>query len=211
MLYKDLSSDLKDLASKELYRYRKSIEDVKGAKIRINNQWVHNFSSNDYLGLTQNKIIKKSIVDGIKKYGNGSGSSHLISGHYAIHDQLEKLTAESLGLGSGKNVFTTLFKLRDALNSNDSVAILASMENLDSSFVSINNNRAIVGASLNRINLSNSNHEIDIVNRSQQLSDIEDADIVKSVSDLANLEFALQATLSATASVLQPTLLDFLR
>ena len=97
MLYKDLSSDLKDLASKELYRHRKSIEDVKGAKIRINNQWVHNFSSNDYLGLTQNKIIKKSIVDGIKKYGNGSGSSHLISGHYAIHDQLEKLTAESLG------------------------------------------------------------------------------------------------------------------
>ena len=120
-------------------------------------------------------------------------------------------TAENLGLGSGKNVFTTLFKLRDALNSNDSIAILASMENLDSSFASINNNRAIVGASLNRINLSNSTHEIDIVNRSQQLSNIEDADIVKSVSDLANLEFALQATLSATASVLQPTLLDFLR
>ena len=120
-------------------------------------------------------------------------------------------TAENLGLGSGKNVFTTLFKLRDALNSNDSIAILASMENLDSSFASINNNRAIVGASLNRINLSNSTHEIDIVNRSQQLSKIEDADIVKSVSDLANLEFALQATLSATASVLQPTLLDFLR
>jgi flagellar hook-associated protein 3 FlgL len=59
--------------------------------------------------------------------------------------------------------------------------------------------------------LSNSTHEIDIVNRSQQLSKIEDADIVKSVSELANLEFALQATLSATASVLQPTLLDFLR
>jgi hypothetical protein len=28
MLYKDLSADLKDLASKELYRHRKSIEDV---------------------------------------------------------------------------------------------------------------------------------------------------------------------------------------
>ena len=44
-----------------------------------------------------------------------------------------------------------------------------------------------------------------------QLSAIEDADLVKSASDLANLELALQATLSSTARILQPTLLDFLR
>jgi flagellar hook-associated protein 3 FlgL len=49
------------------------------------------------------------------------------------------------------------------------------------------------------------------VYRSEQLSKIEDADIIKSASDLANLEFALQATLGATAQILQPTLLDFLR
>ena len=120
-------------------------------------------------------------------------------------------TAENLGLGSGKNVFTTFFKLRDALNKDDSLAILASLENLDSSLASINNNRALVGASLSRVNNSSSTHDQNVVDRSQQLSDIEDADVVKSVSDLANLEFALQATLSSTAQVLQPTLLDFLR
>ena len=97
MLHHDLSEDLKGLASNDLYRHRRSIQDVKEGKIKINGQWAHNFSSNDYLGLTQNKIIKKSIIDGIKKYGNGSGASHLISGHYEIHDQLEKLAAESLG------------------------------------------------------------------------------------------------------------------
>ena len=97
MLHQDLSVDLKELASNDLYRHRRSIQDLKKGRIKINNQWVHNFSSNDYLGLTQNKIIKKSIIDGIKKYGNGSGASHLISGHYEIHDQLEKLAAESLG------------------------------------------------------------------------------------------------------------------
>ncbi|MDC0127153.1 8-amino-7-oxononanoate synthase [Methylophilaceae bacterium] len=97
MLHQDLSVDLKSLASNDLYRHRRSIQDVKQGKIKINGQWVHNFSSNDYLGLTQNKIIKKSIIDGIKKYGNGSGASHLISGHYEIHDQLEKLAAENLG------------------------------------------------------------------------------------------------------------------
>ena len=97
MLHQDLSENLKGLASDDLYRHRKSIQDLKEGKIKINDQWVHNFSSNDYLGLTQNKIIKKSIIDGIKKYGNGSGASHLISGHYEIHDQLEKLAAKSLG------------------------------------------------------------------------------------------------------------------
>lgn len=120
-------------------------------------------------------------------------------------------TAENLGLGGGKNVFTTLFKLRDALKNNDNLAILASLENLDSSLASVNNNRAIIGASLGRVNTTSSIHDQDVVNQTQQLSNIEGADVVKSASDLANLEFALQATLAATAQVLQPTLLDFLR
>jgi len=96
MLHQDLSLDLKDLASNNLYRHRRSIQELNEGKIKINGQWAHNFSSNDYLGLTQHKGIKKSIIDGIKKYGNGSGASHMISGHYEIHDQLETLAAENL-------------------------------------------------------------------------------------------------------------------
>ena len=100
-MYKDLLVNLKELVSKNLYRHRKSIEELKKGKIKIHGQWVHNFSSNDYLGLTQNKIIKKSIIDGIRKYGNGAGASHLISGHYEVHDSLEKLAAKNLGFDKG--------------------------------------------------------------------------------------------------------------
>ena len=100
-MYQDLLVNLKDLVSKNLYRHRKSIEELKKGKIKIHGQWVHNFSSNDYLGLTQNKIIKKSIIDGIRKYGNGAGASHLISGHYEVHDNLEKLAAKNLGFDKG--------------------------------------------------------------------------------------------------------------
>jgi flagellin-like hook-associated protein FlgL len=147
---------------------------------------------------------------------NSAGNSLLVNSNNSATVAIIKNvgtdeTAENLGLGGGKNVFATLFKLRDALNSDDTLAILASLENLDSSLASINNNRAIIGASLSRVNTTNNTHEQDIVNQSQQLSNIEDADTVKSVTDLANLQFALQATLSATAQVLQPTLLDFLR
>ena len=147
---------------------------------------------------------------------NSAGNSLLVNSNNSATVAIIKNvgtdeTAENLGLGGGKNVFATLFKLRDALNRDDTLAILASLENLDSSLASINNNRAIIGASLSRVNTTNNTHEQDIVNQSQQLSNIEDADTVKSVADLANLQFALQATLSATAQVLQPTLLDFLR
>ena len=64
---------------------------------------------------------------------------------------------------------------------------------------------------MSRVDTKGSVHEQEIVRRSEQLSNIEDADVVKSASDLANLEFALQATLGSTAQILQPTLLDFLR
>jgi flagellin-like hook-associated protein FlgL len=120
-------------------------------------------------------------------------------------------TAENLGLGGGKNIFSTLFKLRDAFQKDDTSAILASLDTLDSSLESINNSRAIIGASLSRVDNSEIVNAQAFVDRSEQLSKIEDADIIKSASDLANLEFALQATLSSTAQILQPTLLDFLR
>jgi flagellin-like hook-associated protein FlgL len=147
---------------------------------------------------------------------NSAGNSLLINSNSSSTVAIVKNvgtdeTAENLGLGGGKNVFTTLFKLRDALNNDDTFAILASLENLDSTLASVNNNRAVIGASLRRVDLTDFVLDQSIVDQSQQLAEIEDADIVKSVSDLANLEFALQATLAATAQVLQPTLLDFLR
>ena len=114
-------------------------------------------------------------------------------------------------MGGGKNIFTTLFKLRDALKNNDTLAIQTSIENLDSSHISLNNNRAIVGAKLSGVDAKVVVHDQDVLNNLEQLSNIEDTDAVKSIADLANLQFALQATLGATAQVLQPTLLDFLR
>ena len=125
MLSNDLSGDLKDLVNNKLYRHRKSIQEIQKQNIKINNQWALNFSSNDYLGLTQNKDIKTSIINGIKKYGNGSGSSHLISGHYFIHDEIEKLISSNLlfnksilftsGFAANLGVITSLCARNDVI------------------------------------------------------------------------------------------------
>jgi flagellin-like hook-associated protein FlgL len=147
---------------------------------------------------------------------NSAGNSMLINSNSSstvaiVNNVGTDETAENLGLGGGKNVFTTLFKLRDALGADDAFGILASLENLDSTLASVNNNRAVIGASLKRVDLTDFVLDQNIVNQTEQLAEIEDADVVKSISDLANLEFELQAHLAATAHVLKPTLLDFLR
>lgn len=120
-------------------------------------------------------------------------------------------TGESLGLGGGRNVIDTLIQLKLALEKDDAVGILASLQNLDRGLDSVNETRAFVGADLRRIESTSSINDQDIVDQSEQLSNIEDSDPIKSASDIAALELALQATLSTTARILQPTLLDFLR
>ncbi len=120
-------------------------------------------------------------------------------------------TAADLGLGGGRNVLETLIQLQRALAANDPAAILATLENLDKGLDSVNESRAIVGASLRRVEATDTVLDQDIVDQNLQLSNTEDSDPIKAASELAALELALNATLNTTARILQPSLLDFLR
>ena len=51
------------------------------------------FCSNDYLGLANHPQLINALAEGAKKYGAGSGASHLISGHSVAHALLEKKLA----------------------------------------------------------------------------------------------------------------------
>jgi len=51
------------------------------------------FCSNDYLGLANHPELVSALAQGSQKYGVGSGASHLISGHSAAHELLEKRLA----------------------------------------------------------------------------------------------------------------------
>ena len=84
----------KALESKNLSRNLKSIQRIGPTKIKYNNKVLLNFSSNDYLGLSQNNIIKKETIKIIKKYGIGSGSSRLVSGNFDFHEKIENELAK---------------------------------------------------------------------------------------------------------------------
>jgi glycine C-acetyltransferase len=49
--------------------------------------------SNDYLGFSQHPKIKAAVIDGITRFGTGSGASPAIGGHFVYHKMLEEKIA----------------------------------------------------------------------------------------------------------------------
>ena len=58
--------------------------------VTVDNRQLKAFCSNDYLGLANHPDLINALAEGVNKYGVGSGASHLISGHSAAHELLEK-------------------------------------------------------------------------------------------------------------------------
>jgi len=52
------------------------------------------FCSNDYLGLANHPALVQALADGARRWGVGSGASHLVSGHYEAHAALEQRLAD---------------------------------------------------------------------------------------------------------------------
>jgi 8-amino-7-oxononanoate synthase len=81
-----------------------------------------NFSSNDYLGLTQHKTLKKAYQEGFERYPSGSTSSMLISGYHESHHALLQAFIQALDVdaallfSSGYAANLSLMKLLAELN-----------------------------------------------------------------------------------------------
>jgi 8-amino-7-oxononanoate synthase len=56
-----------------------------------------NFCSNDYLGLSQHFAVVNALQDAASREGAGGVASHLVCGHHALHEALEKELADWLG------------------------------------------------------------------------------------------------------------------
>ena len=90
---------LKDRAdNKVLRRLRSSRPTAPGIlQINENGRDLVNFSSNDYLGLSQDPRLKARAIEYINKYGTGSGASRLLSGNLEPFDKIEAKLARLKG------------------------------------------------------------------------------------------------------------------
>jgi 8-amino-7-oxononanoate synthase len=97
MLLERLRADLAELDARALRRVRRSLDTACGPLARVDGREVLAFCSNDYLGLAAEPALAHALAAGAARWGAGSGASHLVSGHYTVHDRLEARLAQFVG------------------------------------------------------------------------------------------------------------------
>jgi 8-amino-7-oxononanoate synthase len=93
----ELQRRLQELEQKQLYRRLRRVDSPQGPRCTIEGKELLNFSSNDYLGLSNHEAIKAAACEATERFGGGSGASRLICGSLAPHHELEQALAEFKG------------------------------------------------------------------------------------------------------------------
>lgn len=89
-LIAELDDELKERAAKGLRRERRVLDSAQHARVRVDGRDMVHFGSNDYLGLAADKRLVAAAQAAASRYGVGAGASHLISGHFAPHEAIER-------------------------------------------------------------------------------------------------------------------------
>ncbi len=88
-----MEEELLRLDSAGLRRRLRSLDSPQSSVVELGGRSLINFSSNDYLGLANSGELKAAMVEGVGRYGVGSGASRLICGNLSAHEQLEQAIA----------------------------------------------------------------------------------------------------------------------
>jgi 8-amino-7-oxononanoate synthase len=90
-----LRARLDALRGQDLERRRRVIDGyVDGApgSVRpvVDGRELLSFCGNDYLGLARDTRVAEALAAAARRWGAGSGASHLVTGHHAEHHALEE-------------------------------------------------------------------------------------------------------------------------
>lgn len=86
----DLKLKLEAIRENNLLRKMNYLESPQDKTIIIEGKEILLMSSNNYLGLANREELKEAAIEGIEKYGVGSGGSRLTTGSYEPHEKLEQ-------------------------------------------------------------------------------------------------------------------------
>ncbi|MGA2774851.1 MAG: 8-amino-7-oxononanoate synthase [Candidatus Omnitrophota bacterium] len=90
----DVEVVLKKKAQEGTLRMLRPVSLRKAGKIIINNKPYIDFSSNDYLGLSQHPKLIAASCKALDKFGTSNSASRLLSGDSELHHRLEKRLAK---------------------------------------------------------------------------------------------------------------------
>jgi len=110
-----------------------------------------------------------------------------------------------------QQLFDTLQQIENTLKGTSAGNLDNLLKDLDNHMNSVLAERAELGARVNRLELIEQRLSTQQVIAQQMISDNEDADIEKVITDLKTQESVHRAALAVGARIIQPTLVDFLR
>ncbi len=105
---------LEDRHAQSLLRRMKEIRPLSGAEIEVGGKRMLNFSSNDYLGLSNHPLLRERSAEFMLRYGSGATASRLVCGNYECFEQVEKKIAELSGRQSAL-IFNSGFQANASL------------------------------------------------------------------------------------------------
>jgi 8-amino-7-oxononanoate synthase len=88
-----LAQDLAAIRDAGLLRSLRRVDSPQGARVTLDGRELRNFSSNDYLGLSNHPALKEAAIRAVETFGAGAGASRLICGSLAPHHELEETLA----------------------------------------------------------------------------------------------------------------------
>ncbi|NBJ69758.1 MULTISPECIES: glycine C-acetyltransferase [Clostridia] len=92
-----LNDNIADLKERGLYNEIDPVQGPNGAEIKIGERTLINLSSNNYLGLATNDMLKQVAKQAVDSHGVGAGAVRTINGTLDLHLELEKKLAAFKG------------------------------------------------------------------------------------------------------------------
>jgi 8-amino-7-oxononanoate synthase len=93
----ELKRRLDALREQGLHRELRRVDSPQSPRLLVGGRELLNFSSNDYLGLANDPVLKEAAVRAVTQFGAGAGASRLICGSLAPYHELEETLAAFKG------------------------------------------------------------------------------------------------------------------
>ncbi|KAA6475440.1 flagellar hook-associated protein FlgL [Bacillus swezeyi] len=182
---------------------------IQIANAQVNGRYLFNGTNSDVVPIVKN--ADGSYTYNFENYTNASDVNINVSPNASLKVNANPISAFGGQSASGQNVFEMLNSLETALNSGSLDGMDDLLADIDQFTEQMSAERSDIGARYNRLELINTRLSAQEETSAKVLSDNEDVELEKVITDFITQQSVHRAALSVNAKIVQPTLIDFLR
>lgn len=182
---------------------------IQIANAQVNGRYLFNGTNSDVTPIVKN--ADGSYTYNFENYTSASDVNINVSPNASLKVNANPISAFGGQSASGQNVFEMLNSLESALNSGSLDGMDDLLSDIDQFTEQMSAERSDIGARYNRLELINTRLSAQEETSTKVLSDNEDVELEKVITDFITQQSVHRAALSVNAKIVQPTLIDFLR